>query len=250
MGRSDWLSPLGDHDENSAHLIAFHHSGGGARFFRPWKDHLSQDLNLWTIELPGRGNRFVDPLIDSLPVAARAVAEVLSNEPRLSGGPVILFGHSLGAFLAYEVAMLREYMGKPVDRLVCSGALPPDEARVDELRHTMSDAELLDELRRFNATPAEVLEHEELMALLLPIIRSDFKMLETYEPGSREPLQSPITAIAGRSDSHVQPSLDGWTRYTRADLTVQWFDGGHFFLDEDKPAVLGWLASHLRDVTD
>lgn len=205
---------------------------------------------MYAVELPGRGNRFGEPLVDSLRDAAQAVAVAIANDELLQDAlPPVLFGHSLGAFLAYEVAWFLEQSGTDVARLVASGALPPDEARVEELRHKMSDQELLDELRAFGATPIEVLEHRELMELYLPIIRADFKMLETYEQTEPKPLKAPITAVAGREDQHVgSGSLDGWQRYTQADLHAHWFPGDHFYLAQDTEEFVRWFMGHLKTV--
>ncbi len=165
--------------------------------------------------------------------------------------PFAFFGHSMGGLVAFEVARrLREQGQSPV-HLFVSASRAPQLVREDRPIHVLPDHEFMDELRRLNGTPEEVLEHGELMGLLLPMIRADFTALETYRHVPGPPLDCPITALGGADDPSVgRTELQAWQRQTRAAFTLHLFPGDHFYLNSAEPAVLALVARALAPVAD
>lgn len=226
-------------------LFAFHHAGGAASFFHGWRDHpLLADLDVCPVELPGRGRRFLEP-------ACRSVGEVLAGlVPALCGAvpagrPVILFGHSLGALVAFEAALALQARGLPPAAFIASARRAPQLPTPQPWRHAMPDAALIGELRRLGGTREEVLESEELLELFLPAIRADFALTETYALRTGARLDCPVLALRGTGDLEVSAAdVDAWdavcgSRVARADLP-----GDHFYLSE--PSVLADILVRLR----
>lgn len=227
-------------------LVCFHHAGGASRAYREWHRHLQRPLAITGVELPGRGRRFGEPIPDSLHVLADDIAEKFT-EIDLVDGACIIFGHSLGGVLGFEVAKRLEESGGEVDldRLVVSGTAPT-QAPPEPPRHQLSDSELLAELEGMGGTPSEVLEQDELMELYLPVIRQDFRLVETYEFEEEDHLETSITALGGESDPNLEgENLTDWEEFTTREFQSHWFPGGHFYLESSERQVVTWLESHL-----
>lgn len=226
-------------------LFPFHHAGGAASFFHGWQGHpLLADLDVCPVELPGRGRRFLEP-------ACRSVGEVLAGlVPALcsavpAGRPVLLFGHSLGALIAFEAALALQARGLPPAAFIASARRAPQLPTPQPWRHTMPDATLIGELRHLGGTRDEVLESEELLELFLPAIRADFALTETYALRAGARLECPVLALRGEGDPEVSAAdVAAWeavcgARFARADLP-----GDHFYLSE--PSVLADSLVRLR----
>jgi medium-chain acyl-[acyl-carrier-protein] hydrolase len=178
---------------------------------------------------------------DLIPALARGL------EPWL-GGPFALFGHSLGALVGFELArhLRREHRLTP-RRLFVSAHRAPHLADGDGKVHLASDPELARKLSEMNGTPAEVLKSAELRQLLFPILRADFELCETYAHEADEPLDCPISALAGLADAQVdRTSLEGWRQHTRAGFESRLFPGDHFFLAQSRSLLIDLLARRLE----
>lgn len=205
---------------------------------------LERSVTVGAVELPGRGRRFGESPPESLEEVAGEAADVLEPELR-DDLPVNLFGHSLGAHVAMETARRLENRGRIPDRVVVSGTQPslPDD---DKLRHEMSDEQLLEELEEIGGTPEEVMEQEELLELYLPVIRADFRLVETREMKPELELEAPILAVGGTSDPELDLSgLTEWEDYTTGDFRCEMFPGGHFYLTRDERQFVRWLETQL-----
>src|ERR1700674_5350722 len=174
-------------------LFCFPYAGAGALIFRSWSDALPSDVEVCPIQLPGRGTRLMErpftqltPLVE---VLARALAPLLDM-------PFAFFGHSLGALVSFELALRirREYGRHPV-RLLVSAARAPQFPHRRSPIHALPEKEFLAELRRLNGTPGELLDHQELMEIMLPLLRADFAVYETYSYSNETPLNCPISAF-------------------------------------------------------
>lgn len=246
MGPSSCLVSLNSPAAPRARLVCLHHAGGADHAYREWPARFRVDLQIEAGILPGRGRRFGE----ALPESVREVVIELTDA-MISGWtnriPVVLFGHSLGALLALETASLLDERGYRLARLVLSG-VPPPSHRDTRTRHLMSDGELLQELREMGGTPPEVLEHPDLMKLLLPVIRADLKLAEIYDPSSLKRLRCPMTVLAGEEDEFDAASIEGWGGHTDGDFATHVFPGGHFYLHEHHEQFIPWLENHLSDV--
>lgn len=228
-------------------LFCFSYAGGSAGAYAQWQQQLGPHVEVCAVQLPGRGARMGEAPLTSLAQVASAVADVIARQGPL---PYACFGHSLGALLAFEVARCSHRLRLPLPlHLFVSGSDAPAARSGLRQLHLLPDAQLIDALRQYNGTPAELLEHRELMALVLPAIRADFGLVETYayQPWLRLPV--PLTVLAGRDDAHVAGArLAEWGRETARDSRIAWFDGGHFFVNEQRAAVLECVAATLEQL--
>jgi surfactin synthase thioesterase subunit len=239
---SPWIRRYRPAPEAPVLLVCLPHAGGSASFFYPLSKALAPAVEVLAVQYPGREERRTEPLIDSVgELGARIVAELLVRTDR----PLVLFGHSLGAVLGFEIARMLTSKGRPPIALVASGRRAPDIDRV-ELRHQLDDRDLLRHIATLGGTDPRVLEDEELMRLALPVIRADYRAVETYrcEPGP--PLGCPLTVLTGREDPHVsEADADAWRRHTTAAFEVITLPGAHFYLVDQQETVTAVLADRL-----
>jgi len=227
-------------------LVCFPHAGGGGNAYRPWANTLPEDVELCAIELPGRETRFGEPLVNRMPTLLEAlepIAEALCDRD------TVFFGHSMGAVLAYELALRLEARGGRVPRhLVVSARRAPHLAVGDPAIHALSDDAFLDALvTRYEGIPAELLAHRDLIDLLLPIVRADITLLETFTPTRDGRLGCPISAFGGVADRHAtREQLEGWAAHTAGGFDCRTFEGGHFYLGQRRDQVMDALSAILR----
>ena len=162
--------------------------------------------------------------------------------------PFAFFGHSLGGLLGFELAHHNLRHGLPMPRqLFISGCSAAQFRPAPKGLHLMSNADLLEELHKYNGTPPEVLAHPELMELILPTIRADFALAERYTYCHTRALDVPITVLAGKTDAIDSPDqIDGWQLETNMAFDVKWFEGDHFFINSERDAVLRYLNEQLE----
>jgi surfactin synthase thioesterase subunit len=227
-------------------LYCLPYAGGSAeRIYARWPDRLPA-VEVVPMELPGRGSRVEErpvPLADGL--VAGIVRQILPWRET----PFALFGHSLGAMLAVEVARVLEHRhGLPALALFVSGAGAPgasdEPGPADWL---LPDDEFRDRLRELAGTPPAVLADDELMAMFLPVLRADFAAAGQLCRRGGRPVSAPITVFGGDSDSEVPVArLAGWAAHSTVDCEVQVVPGGHFFLDESSEQVVADVGRRLR----
>jgi medium-chain acyl-[acyl-carrier-protein] hydrolase len=224
-------------------LFCFPYAGAGALIFRNWSDGLPADVEVCPVQLPGRGTRLMEhpftqlsPLVETL---AQALVPLLDR-------PFAFFGHSLGALVSFELArrVRRRYGVHPVRLFVSAGRAPQIPHRAPPI-HTLPEKEFLAELRRLNGTPSEILNHEELMEIMLPLLRADFALYETYVYSTEPPLNCPISAFGGLQDRRVNDTdLEAWRAQTSVSFSLRMFPGDHFFLNQ--PLLLQVLSQELK----
>lgn len=240
-----WFKPLRANPRAQLRLFCFPYAGGGSANFQRWPQHLSPDLEIYTAQLPGRGRRMREPPETNLLALVEQLAHAIW--PHLDR-PFAFFGHSMGALIGFELARrLRREKGTEPARLFVSGRRAPQIAGDDDVTYNLPAEELMSELRRLNGTPAEVLEHPELMELMLPLLRADFEMVETYTYLPEPPLACPISAYGGARDSEVKPEdLRAWREQTTGDFALSMFTGDHFFIHQEEPQLLQTIDRELR----
>ncbi|WP_416968201.1 thioesterase II family protein [Streptomyces sp. 4F14] len=241
-----------DHDDPRIRLFCFPHAGAGSGAYRAWIPALAPGIDVRPVELPGRDGRWAEPPRTSVSELAHGCAadalDALGTEaqPR----PYALFGHSLGAVVAYETARVLLRRGRPPALLVVSGSEPPHRLTAPARPcHRLPDDAFLGEVVRLGGTPAGIREERELLRVLLPALRADFTAAETYRhrPDGL-PLPVPIAVYAGADDQTlVQRRLDDWGQLTRFPaVRHRRFPGTHFYLDAGRTLVLQALR---HDVT-
>ena len=220
-----WVLGAPDEGAPAERLFCFPHAGAGASVFTPWRAHLPDSVIPFPVQLPGRENRYAEPLPDNLEVLTGDLAEALLP---LLRPPYVLFGHSFGGLVAFALARNLRSRGHPLPRkLLLSGARPPDAAPGIP-SHTMSDPELLRFLRETDGLPERLLAHPELIRTLLRGLRADLRLAAEYHPASTEPLPCDLHAFAGLDDPVVSArEMAGWRDHTTGTFTIQAVPGDH-----------------------
>lgn len=224
-------------------LYCIPYAGSGAGIFRTWPDGLGDLVEVRGVALPGRERRFNEPALTSVNAIADQLAPALTGEP---GPPFAIFGHSLGAKIAFEVTRrLTASGGGPVHLLV-SGARAPHLGESDPPYHRLPDAEFLAAVRALGGTPPELAANEEFLELMLPTLRADFMAAETYRLPPARPLPCPITAFGGAADPLVaRADLDAWAAHAGDGFRVHALPGDHFFLASARARLLELIGREL-----
>ncbi|CDG83358.1 thioesterase II family protein [Janthinobacterium agaricidamnosum] len=225
-------------------LYCFCYAGGSAVSFMPWQALLDPAIEVCAIQLPGRGPRLAEAPYEALPPLIETLALMTGAAGEL---PFAFFGHSLGALIAFELARYHQRHDLPMPRhLFVSGCAAPQHRGVSRQLHALSDDGLIDALKEYNGTPPEILAHRELMQMVLPAIRADFRLVEQYQYRASLPLNIPVTALAGRRDERIgEEEVAGWGKETSLPLAVEWYQGDHFFIHPERDAVLRRISATL-----
>ncbi|MFH8394021.1 thioesterase II family protein [Streptomyces sp. NPDC018036] len=228
-------------------LLCVPFAGAGPSFFHPWQDLAAGRWRVTSVELPGRERRILDEPYRNVVEAAKneidTVAAGLGGASR-----VVLFGHSLGAVLAYELVHLLTARGVPVQRLVVSGSPGPWTQRERRAAGLEGD-EFLARVEEFAGFRHEALDHPEMRELILPTLQADCEMHEAYVPSTDEPVSVPITSLRGEADGLVT-AAEGrqWRDATTAAFRYTEFPGDHMYLVDQGRAVLDVIeAECARD---
>lgn len=223
-------------------LVCFPHAGGSASFYHPVSAALSPGVDVLAVQYPGRQDRRHEPAIDDIGLLADRIAEALGA---WTDRPLTFFGHSMGALVAFEVARRLERDGDGPVRLFASGRRAPSAYR-DEQVHRRDDDGIVAELRALSGTDSRVLDDEEMLRMVLPALRSDYKAVETYrsEPGAV--VRCPVTVLVGDDDPKTSlAEARSWDAHTAGACDLQVFPGGHFYLADRPKEVMDVLSDHF-----
>ncbi len=240
-----WITCPQPNPQAKLRLFCFPYAGGRAWNFRTWANQLPSIFEVNAIELPGRGWRLAEPLCQRLEPLVEAIASAIF--PALDR-PLAFFGHSMGGLIAFELARrLRQNYGLLPAHLIISGRRAPQVPNPHPPIHALPESAFLAEIRRFNGTPAEVLENADLMEILLPILRADFTVVETYRYLAESPLNCPITVLGGLEDPETNEYLlQAWQEQTTEAFSLQMLPGDHFFVHSAQSRLLELLAEALE----
>ena len=225
-------------------LFCFPYAGGTAAVFRNWSQFLPAEIELCAVQYPGRGSRLAEPLGEDVLEVLNAIYHDL--QPFLKK-PFAFFGHSMGALVSYEFArrLQREQQPQPF-QLFVSGCSAPHVRLFNKITYDLPEPEFIAELRRLQGTPGEVLDNVELMQLMMPIIRADFKASQTYKYVSGPPLECPIRAFGGLKDEEVpREKVEAWSEHTRGSFRAQMLPGDHFFINTSQSLLTRIIAQEL-----
>lgn len=230
--------------ETSLRLFCFPHSGAGALAFRTWQNSFPAEVDVCPVQLPGRENRFREAPFTRMNALVSALTEGIMPHLDL---PFVFYGHSLGSLVAFEVARKLRTWGarQPIHLLVSGCHAPQVEQKAPPLYH-LSDTDFLTEVERFGGTSKEVLQNKELVKLVLPTLRADLTIYDTYAYINLPALDCPISAYGGLQDARAtQEDMRGWRNQTRSAFALRMFPGGHFFLQTAQDSFLATLTQTL-----
>lgn len=241
---NSWLFSSQPNPQASLRLFCFPYAGASSLIFRTWVDSLPKNIEVCAVELPGRGRQMKLHPFTRMEALVNAIAPIM--HPYLDK-PFAIFGHSMGGLLSFELAHhLRKEYAQQASHLFISACRAPQIPSRKQLIHALPETEFKEELHRLNGTPTSVLENAELMQLLIPILRADFAVLETYVYTQEPALECPITVFGGLEDQEVNiDELEGWRSLSQNSFQLQMFSGDHFFIHSAQSLLLKNLSKYL-----
>ncbi|WP_281322339.1 thioesterase II family protein [Flavobacterium aestivum] len=225
-------------------LVCLHFAGGNKYSYYPFEEHIDKNISLITLELPGRGKRFHEPLLTDVNDIVDDLFEQLKENV---SKPYAIFGHSMGAMLTYLLAHKIEKSGfeSPV-HLFVSGCKAPKINRKPPFYHDMPKEEFINKIRGMGGCPEEILGNDELMALFEPSLRADFKAIETYTYIEQNPLKIPVTVFIGNKDKVTWEEAKAWEEESVHAIDIKEFEGNHFFIFQHKKEITALFKYYLK----
>lgn len=230
-------------------LFCFPYAGGSSAVFSKWKNYLDKDVELHAVELAGRGKRIYDPLYNSIAEAVADVYGLIKDE--LNSFPFGFFGHSMGCIIAFELAhKLREMGTQQPSFIFFSGRGAPHVPKDDEeMYHKLPDDEFRAKILELGGTPKEFFEHEELLEVFLPMLKRDFQISETYESSKEiKALAYDINVLIGKEEDVTPEQLHGWKEHTSQLCIMYYFEGGHFFINEETGKIVEIINNIINQI--
>ncbi|MEL6702992.1 MAG: alpha/beta fold hydrolase [Bacteroidota bacterium] len=239
LAPTPWLVPVASANRSpspgespTVRMFCLPYAGGGASIYRQWGSVWPHVAEVFAVQPPGREGRIAEPLLTSMDTWIGQLATAVS--PYLDR-PYALFGHSMGALASFELAHELLRRGEPSPQcLIVSGRGAPHvpDPEIGIPMHQLSEGDFVERLKLLDGTPTAVLENRELMDLMVPVLRADFQVIETYSYTDRAPLPIPISVFGGISDSTAtREDLEAWSEMTSNSFSIHRFQGGHFFLN-------------------
>lgn len=224
-------------------LFCFPYAGGSAQIFRGWQALMPAAIEVVGIQTPGKGARVLEPPHTSLCTLVDDLLDAI--RPRLAQGPFTFFGHSNGALIAFELARRMQREGLPRPQHLFLSANPAPWTRIFDPPHSsLSDADFREMLRRLEGTPPAVLANEELLALMLPGLRADFALAESFQcDGTR--LGVPTTVFHGAHDAIGIGQIHAWQERISAPVDYERIEGGHFFIHTHESLLVRSICRQL-----
>ncbi|MEV7618393.1 alpha/beta fold hydrolase [Streptomyces sp. NPDC089799] len=238
-----WLRDLNSVESPAGRMVCLPHSGGSAVAYRPWSRSVPADLSLMAVQYPGHADRLGEPFAGGI---AELGAGVAGDLLRLDPAPCVLFGHSLGALVAYETARVLQEAGSPPAYLFLSGAPAPSQHR-GGITHEAGDEELWDALCGLGGMDPAVAADTELRDLMLPVLRADIALSLAYRPApDAVPLNCAVRCHYNTEDPLVDAErISAWAEVGTGPFSVRAWPGGHFRLFSDPAAAIGDIVTAL-----
>ncbi|MGC4805000.1 thioesterase II family protein [Micromonospora sp. DT233] len=239
-----WLRRYHPAPAGDVTVVCLPHAGGSASYFRPLSALVSPEFDVLSVQYPGRQDRRSERPLETITGLAEEVLAALRGH---AGRRLVLFGHSMGACVAYEVArrMVAEPSGTLLG-LIASGRCAPSRTRDNGVR-LRDDAGVIDEIRALNGTDASLLDDDDLVRMILPVVRSDYQAVETYAHQPGPPLPVPVSVLVGDADPQVTVAeANDWRGFTAREFRMRVFPGGHFYLADRQADVASAIVDDIR----
>ena len=243
-GSNNWFVTFKPKKDALIRLFCFHYGGGSASIFRQWSKDVIQEVELVAIQLPGREERYNEPLLNNI---SQVIDNLLLHFNKYTDKPFILFGHSIGALIAFEFARtLRQRKMLQPKHLIVSGTKAPQVPLKKQHIHKLPKKQFIEELKKYNGIPDYIIEDEELISIFIPIIKADFSISETYNYSNKKPLSCPITALGGSNDNTFDADdLIKWQEQTSNAFIHQFLPGDHFFINTSYTEIINIINQSL-----
>lgn len=233
--------------QGAPRLLCLPHAGGAAGWYTPLATTLAPRVRMLAAQYPGRQDRHAEPCAQSIDELADRIFQVLDAEDGPADEPTstALFGHSMGGLVAFELARRLEAAGRPPAVLIVSGRRAPSTHRPNAL--PQDDEGLIDRLTSLGGTDATLLEYPEVLELILPALRADYRAVGDYSRSDGAPLSCPIVAMIGDRDPEVTlAEAEAWAPETSAGFDLRIYPGGHFYLADQAAEVTAAIEAELR----
>lgn len=217
-------------------LVCFPYAGGNSSTFHSWGKLLPKHVELTLVQLPGRAARFADEMPGSMEELIRGL---VADYQLLKSKPTVFFGHSMGAKIAYELDSMINRMGLNAPKLIIvSGSGAPNSPKTKPDIHNLPDMEFVRGIIAIGNPNSSNLNDVEFRELVLPMLRADFRLVETYSQKPDIKIDSVIAVLAGKDDEVTDTCLRSWFEFYTNCLDIRWVEGGHFFVESNKDAVI------------
>lgn len=241
---SRWFESLSRNGAALIRLFCFPYAGGNAHVFREWQRHFGPEVDVCLVHLPGRARRIGEPPRTRLQPLVQELSDAIRAD---LGLPFAFYGHSMGALISFELVreLRRRKWPLPI-HLYISACRSPIKVRSVPPKFNLPLEEFMTELQKLNGTPKEFFDCPQIQRAILPLLRADFELTDTYEYVAESPLNCPIT-LYGASADHLAPleSLSAWEFETSAQYRMRLFGGGHFFIQSHKTEFVATLRQDV-----